>query len=173
VRVGDRHPVAAGLLALVGVSLAIGLIAGLGTFVGVKATGLGSTELEVDSTSGQSMFLPTPQKTAEAGGKPSPEDSPDETKSEPESQIKLDATQTQVNPMEPIDLTGTYPGGDGVFLQVQRLRDGKWQDFPVTLSVRGDTFATYVQTAQPGKTKFRVVDPESGATSNSVEVMIG
>ena len=58
------------------------------------------------------------------------------------------ASQTEVAPMEQIDLTGVYPGGEGAILQVQRFTSGSWQDFPVTVSVSDETFSTYVQTSQ-------------------------
>jgi len=71
-------------------------------------------------------------------------------------QISLSAGQTSVSPMERIDLTGTYQGGEGAVLQVQRLEGGSWSDFPVTVSVSDASFATYVQTGQAGKVKLRV-----------------
>ena len=70
--------------------------------------------------------------------------------------------------MEQIDLTGVYPGGEGAILQVQRFEGGKWADFPVPISVSDETFATYVQTSQPGVNRFRVIDTDNGATSNEV-----
>ena len=75
--------------------------------------------------------------------------------------------------MQQIDLTGAYPGGEGAILQVQRFENGAWSDFPVTMSVSGGTFATFVQTAQVGPNKFRVVDTDSGVMSNEVRVTIG
>ncbi len=75
--------------------------------------------------------------------------------------------------MEPIDLTGVYPGGEGAILQVQQFTDGKWDDFPVTTPVSDETFTTYIQTSQPGLNKFRVRDSKSGDTSNEVRVRIG
>jgi len=75
--------------------------------------------------------------------------------------------------MEQIDLTGVYPGGEGAILQVQRFTNGTWQDFPVTVSVSDETFATYVQTSQAGLTRFRVVDTDTERISNEVRVQIG
>ena len=92
---------------------------------------------------------------------------------EPDRVISLSAGQTAVGPMDQIDLTGVYPGGEGAILQVQRFEGGKWADFPVTISVSDETFATYVQTSQPGVNRFRVIDTADGATSNDVRVTIG
>ena len=75
--------------------------------------------------------------------------------------------------MEPIDLTGTYPGGEGAILQVQKFESGGWTDFPVTVSVAGETFSTFIQTGQLGNNRFRVVDSDTGKKSNEVRVRIG
>jgi hypothetical protein len=39
--------------------------------------------------------------------------------------------------------------------------------------VSGETFRTYVQSAQTGVNKFRVVDPANGETSNPIRVTVG
>ena len=75
--------------------------------------------------------------------------------------------------MQQIDLTGTYQAGEGAILQVQRFEDGAWVDFPVTVSVSGGTFATYVLTGRTGPNQFRVVDTDSEAVSNEVTVTVG
>ena len=75
--------------------------------------------------------------------------------------------------MQQIDLTGTYPGGEGAILQVQRLQGGAWADFPVTMSVSGGTFATYVATGQVGANQFRVVDTDTQVASNEITVTVG
>ena len=75
--------------------------------------------------------------------------------------------------MEPIDLTGSYVGGEGAILQVQQFEDGAWADFPVTVPVNGDSFTTYVQTGDTGLNRFRVVDSETGEESNEVRIQIG
>ena len=75
--------------------------------------------------------------------------------------------------MERIDLSGVYPSGEGAILQVERLVDGTWTEFPVTASVGGETFSTYVQTGQAGENKFRVRDTSTGELSNVVTVQIG
>ena len=89
------------------------------------------------------------------------------------SSISLSASQTAVGPMDQIDLTGTYPSGEGAILQVQRFEGGSWSDFPVTVSVSNQTFSTYVQTSQPGENRFRVVDTDTRRVSNEVKVSVG
>ena len=174
----ENRPVLTGLIALVGVAVAIGLLGGLAVLVGVKATGIGDTSSAGgDSGTPATFNLPLPSDTGTS--QPAPEDTGEpspgaETSSEaPAAGISLSATQQSVSPMQQIDLTGTYPGGEGAILQVQRFESGEWSDFPVTMSVSGGTFATYVQTSRVGPNRFRVVDTDSDVTSNEVTVTVG
>src|SRR5687768_162895 len=134
----ENRPVLTGLIALVGVAVAIGLLGGLAVMVGVKATGIGDTSSASDGNGTPSTFrLPRPSDTGSSAPAPeSPvEPSPGtETSEAPAEAISLAATQQSVSPMQQIDLTGTYPTGEGAILQVQRFENGAWQDFPVTMS---------------------------------------
>lgn len=186
----ERHPIAAGLLALLTVGLTVGLILGGAALAATKVLGVGEDEsANDDSSSGASLYLPQPSKTGAPDGPlitlaptdqgtgegddPStPDSEPTESESE-QSKISLSAGQTEVGPMEPIDLTGVYPGGEGAILQVQQFTGGKWDDFPVTTSVSNETFSTYIQTGQLGRNKFRMVDTKTGEISNEVRVTIG
>ena len=183
----EKHPVAAGLLALVGVGLVVGLIAGLAALAGTRMLGLGGENATAQTTSEESLFLPRPEKTTGPSGPlitlaPGATESPSKEPSEgqsskppkpPKKEISLSASQTDVAPMEQIDLTGVYPGGEGAILQVQRFTSGSWQAFPVTASVSDETFTTYVQTSQSGLNRFRVADTDTGLVSNDVRVNIG
>ncbi|MGH3362729.1 MAG: hypothetical protein ACRDOM_09770 [Nocardioides sp.] len=182
----ERHPVAAGLIALVGVGLVVGLFAGLAVFAGTRMLGLGGGDASAETTTQESLNLPKPQETKGSSGplitlapgetSSPPQDQPSEketTEASPKKQISLSASQNAVAPMEQIDLTGVYPGGEGAVLQVQRFTSGSWTDFPVTVSVSDETFSTYVQTSQSGPNRFRVVDTDSGRKSNEVKVTIG
>ncbi|MDZ5661011.1 hypothetical protein SFC79_04475 [Nocardioides sp. S-58] len=173
----ENRPVLTGLVALVAVAVAIGLLGGLAVMVGVKATGIGETSSASDDTSTPSTFnLPQPSDTTSSeptpeGTEPSP--STETTSEAPAEAISLTAAQQSVSPMQQIDLTGTYQAGEGAILQVQRMESGTWSDFPVTMSVSGGTFATYVQTSRVGPNKFRVVDTDSDVVSNEVTVTVG
>jgi len=184
----EKHPVAAGLLALVGVGLVVGLIVGLAALIGTRMVGLGGDQAAAESTSDQSLYLPKPEKTTGPSGplitlapgaseSPAAEPSSKGPSAKPpkpaKKEISLSASQNSVAPMEQIDLTGVYPGGEGAILQVQRFTSGSWQAFPVTVSVSDETFATYVQTSQSGVNRFRVADTDSGLVSNDVRVTIG
>lgn len=175
----EQRPVLTGLVALVAVALVIGVLGGLGVLAAVKAAGIGgSIDASEDSAASATFYLPKPTDTGT--GIPAPEESADpgagsETpESEaPATEISLSAAQTSVSPMQQIDLTGTYPTGEGAILQVQRFEDGAWQDFPVTMSVSGSTFATYVQTSRVGPNKFRAIDTDTDTVSNEVTVTVG
>lgn len=173
----DR-PVLMGLVALAAVALVIGLLGGAAMLVGVKALGLdgGSSDGSSEPGSGGSLYLPKPTDTPTAEPPPeTTEPAPDASESPetPAAAITLSAGQVSVSPMQQIDLTGTYPAGEGAILQVQRFENGEWSDFPVTASVSGQTFGTYVQTSQAGPNKFRVIDTDTQTTSNEVIVTVG
>ena len=174
----DQHrPVLTGLIALVGVAVVIGLLGGLAVMVGVKATGIGGTSTATDESATPSSFnLPKPSETPSSIPEPSDDVEPgtgEETSEAPATPISLSVTQQSVSPMQQIDLTGTYPGGEGAVLQVQRFEGGAWSDFPVTAPVSGGTFGTYVQTGNVGPNRFRVIDSDSEAISNEVTVTVG
>ncbi len=166
-----------GLLALVGVAAAVGVILGFGALMASKMLGLSGSEASSTSAAQESMYLPKPSITADAQSGPTrPKGSrkPSAEASESEDTgIVLAAAQTNVSPMGHIDLSGTYPGGDGAILTVQRLEAGSWEDFPVSTSVSAGAFSTYIQTGQPGVNRFRVFDSGNGTASNEIAVTVG
>ena len=185
----DEHPVAFGLLALVGVAVVVGIVAGIVALAGAKVAGLDSSSGSTTGSEEQaSLYLPKPEATSGdngplitlAPGRQSPQNQPsnqepgeEQSSKKPEGKgISLQVAAASVSPMDNIDLTGVYPGGEGAILQVQRFEGGAWRDFPVTASVSDETFATYVQTGQSGVNRFRVVDTDTGKASNEVKVTI-
>lgn len=181
-----EHPVVAGLAALVGVGLAVGLLLGLVAMVGASMAGVTGDAVTGEATGQESLYVPKPSKTEGPPGPlitlapgPSPEQqnataeqSPKNKKAKKKRQISLQAGQDSVGSMERIDLTGTYQRGEGSILQVQRLQNGTWEDFPVTAPVANQNFATYVQTGQTGKNTFRMRDSDTTTTSNPVTVTV-
>ncbi|MBS2936234.1 hypothetical protein KDN32_00580 [Nocardioides sp. J2M5] len=173
----ENRPVLTGLVALVGVAVVIGLLGGLAVLVGVKAAGIGE-DSGTSSGGGTPATFNLPRPTDTSTIVPTPTDTPSATETgtetpSPTQGISLTATQQSVSPMQQIPLTGTYQGGEGAILQVQRLEDGAWVDFPVTMSVSGGTFSTYLLTGRTGENKFRVIDTDTDATSNEVTVTVG
>ncbi|MBJ7358718.1 hypothetical protein [Nocardioides sp.] len=181
----EGHPVVAGLLALLGVGLAIGLLISGAALAGTSMLGLGESDDSGQASSDQTINVPKPEPTDPPTGplitlepKPSNEGNSAETEAppEPEDAISLSAAVTEVRPGEPIDLSGVYPGGEGATLVVQRLEDGKWVDFAggdVTASVTNETFSTYVITERTGLNTWRVRDNRTDEVSNEVRVQIG
>lgn len=184
---GESRPVLTGLVALVAVAVAVGLVMGGAALAATRVLGLDGSEETRRSSSDQSLYLPKPSDTAVpsgplitlpaqpgGSGTSSASESPEPTKSEkPKKQISLSAGQTSVSPMGRIDLTGVYPEGEGAVVQVQ-IFEGGWTDFAgVDAIVTNQTFATWIQTGRVGEQRFRVVDTETGAASNQVKVTVG
>jgi hypothetical protein len=185
VRLDEDRPVVTGLVALVAVAAAVGLIAAGVVVVGAHVLGLsggrGSTVLGGEA--GETMVVPEPRKTQPASG-PSitlgsnPTSSattqkPPPTIKKPKKRISLQAGETTVPPMGRIDLTGTYPGGEGAVLNVQKFSNGTWQDFySISATVTNGTFSTYIQTGTPGMNRFRVIDSDTKLASNEVRVRV-
>lgn len=175
----ERHPVVAGLLALVGVGVVVGIVMGLVAVVGSKVLGLGGADT-TSSSSQASLYLPPPQKTSAAndpqitlapGETETPSTAPSPTESAGPT-ISLAASTTQIRPMERFELTGVYEEGEGAILTVQRFEGGGWQDFPATGSVSGGTFQIPIETSRAGVNRFRVVDTASGLKSRDVRITV-
>jgi hypothetical protein len=180
----QERPVLTGLTALVAVAAVVGLLLGVVALVGTQILGLGGDKTTTGTaTGGDSLYLPAPQETSEdasgkitlAPGDPtsSSTQSPEATK-KPEREIKLSSGKTRVASFGQIDLSGSYPRGEGSILQVQRFENGKWVGFySVSVTVSGGSFSTFVQTSRSGANKFRVIDTDTDTTSNAVSVRVG
>lgn len=171
----ERNPVIAGLVALAAVAVVVGILGGLAAVMGARTLGLGGGDGSGSARSEQTMYVPEPTATNTIEG----EEEQEPTQSEPaqtqtsDQGISLTAAQTSVAPMQQIDLTGTYPGGDGAVLQVQRFEGGSWSNFPVTMTVSDQRFATYIMTGRSGENRFRVVDSDTQTASNEIKVTVG
>jgi hypothetical protein len=191
------RPLLVGIGALFGVAVLVGGVISLVALGAVTVSGLGSSEpttqaepsLHMPERTGgtaesddEGLTLadlnggedPRETETAEPQESQSPkkeQEKKEKKRKRPPSVISLSASPVEVNRMERIFLTGTYPGGEGASLQVQRM-EGSWTDFPTSTSVSGGTFSTYVMTGQSGPNKFRVVDSASGKKSNPVTVRV-
>jgi hypothetical protein len=184
VRTDEERPVIAGLTALIGVAVVVGLIAAGVVVVGAHMLGLGGGHASVlGNDAGATMMVPKPRKTRPASG-PSITLGSSPTSSstgrtaapkirKPKTRISLQSGETSVVPMGRIDLTGTYPGGEGAVLNVQKFSNGSWQDFySISATVTNGTFSTYIQTGTPGMNRFRVIDSDTHLASNEVRVQI-
>jgi hypothetical protein len=183
-------PVLTGLVALLAVSLTVGLVLAGVALVGSRVLGLSDdSDGSAGVTQRETAIIPRPSHTAGSGPQvtldtepPASEDTgvgpggteTSETKKpKPEKAITLQAGQTAVGNFQRIDLSGVYPGGEGAILQVQRFENGAWADFDATIPVSNETFTTYVQSAMVGVNKFRVIDNRTGDASNPITVTVG
>ncbi len=183
-----------GLVALVAVALGVGLILALVVLMGTKVLGIGGDDgsSTADSTARDSMYLPTPVETEESSGPlitlhtqdaddddESADGDPDEPSSEPtesespDGEISLQAQNPSVAGGERIYFSGTYPGGEGAILWVQRWQDGSWVDFPASVGVTNGTFSSYIFTGVSGVNRFRVIDRDDDTVSNEIRVQVG
>jgi hypothetical protein len=181
----DESPARALLFAvaaMAGVALLVGLAIGGVVLAAVGSGGSGAATGAVDDAP-QTMVIPeyTPTESADdEWDLPSVEPSPtpevdlgDAEKEGRADRITLFVAPQQVGPGERINFNGVYRGGEGATLQIQRKESGRWTDFPVSATVRGGSFSTWIQTSRTGQSQFRVFDPSLERASNVVSVTIG
>jgi hypothetical protein len=168
--------------AMAGVALVVGVILGLVVMAVVRLSGVGEASTAADQAP-ESLYLPSYQPTKspqdDGLGLPGPTTSPSRSPSTPPStptpspeRIELVVAPHDVAPGQRIDFRGVYEAGDGVSLQIQRKEDGVWSDFPVTTTVHGGTFDTWIETTHTGRTPYRVYDVAAGRASNVVVLTI-
>jgi len=166
---------------LVVVALLIGGVVSVVALGAAKVTGI--DDARPTATAKPSLYMPSGDPTVGLDSVPDPEGasgsdpsaSPSDAASDEPSKrrpISLQAFPQQVAASARINLTGVYRGGEGRRIQVQRFEKG-WSDFPVSASVSGGQFATYVTTGRAGVNRFRVLDKDSGKASNAVRVTVG
>ncbi len=169
--------------ALVAVALVIGAVVSAVALGAARVSGINDARPTASAT--PTLYMPSDEPTTTpepfpdpegptTSGDPSP--SPDEPSGPPKKRAKtisLQAFPQRVGPNGRINLTGVYQGGgEGARLQVQRF-ESKWVDFPVSTSVSGGVFKTYVYSGREGANRFRVVDTGTDRASNAVRVTIG
>ena len=180
------HALAVALGAMVAVALLVGLAVGGVALLVVKFAGVDGSAATAEEAP-ESLFIPKYRPTKAADDdlglpsyKPSPtpsfdlpSDGPSEEASPRAERITLFVAPQAVSPGERINFNGVYVDGEGVALQVQRKSGGAWSDFPVTATVRGGAFETWIMTSQTGRAEFRMYDEEANRVSNVVVVDIG
>jgi hypothetical protein len=172
------------LAAMLGVAIVVGLCVG-GAMVAVAQVG-GLTDKSSsggDAAAPASLYMPSYVPTKDAGQDgfdlPGPQDEPSalpssDVSAEPKGdKITLFVAPQNVSAGERINFNGVYTAGEGAQLQIQRKEGSGWSDFPVTASVRGGAFETWIKTSRTGVAKFRVFDKDANRGSNVVTVTIG
>jgi hypothetical protein len=87
--------------------------------------------------------------------------------------IQLEDLAESARTFEAVRIQGTYRGGAGTFLRVQRWEGGKWVDFPLpTKTDQSGQFITQAEFGQPGRYRLRVLDPDSGVKSRPFVLVI-
>lgn len=189
----DDRPVLVGVIALVGVSLVVGLIVALVIMGGTRVVGLsgdsggaaGGPEPTLtlppvtETEFGNTTLTLTPEQPDEGGeggeaaGEPTePASSTTTTTAAAEPEISLQVDTTSAGPMERIDVSGIYTGGDGAVISIQRFTDGSWNDIAANAAVSGELFSTYIALGRPGENRIRAYDSSADLASNEVVVTI-
>lgn len=186
----EKHPIIAGLIALVSVTAAVGVIVAVAGVLGshlVHPSAAGNSGTLGD---GASLYAPMPKPTkaasgplmtlsANPSGSSSASSSPSATSSsssaKPSKKISLSASVVSASAMQQFTISGTYPGGEGHIVRLQRKMPGSgWGTFGIPdMDVQGGQFSSSVQTGHTGQNLFRVKDVDTGLTSNTVRVTIG
>jgi hypothetical protein len=117
--------------------------------------------------------VPSVTATATATvSEPTSEPSNESTAGE-EPTIQLGNLADSARPFQTVRIEGTYRGGPDTFLQVHRGEGGEWLAFPLsTKTDKSGQFTAFVELGQPGRYRLRVVDPESGVTSETFVLVI-
>jgi len=169
-----------GLGALVAVALVVGGLISVAALGAANLAGVGSGGEAVPEE--PSLYIPPTASPSSAPAVPEsqppapslsakPKKAPPPKTRKPRSarpQIILSARPKTAATSARVYLTGRYRR-NGATLQVQRF-EGRWVDFPVSATVRGRGFETYVQSGQDGRNRFRVVDKRTGRSSPPVTV---
>jgi hypothetical protein len=175
------------LVAMVAMAVLVGGAVGLALVAATQMGGIGTGSAAAGTQTGEpaTLYMPPYKPTEDSGDEwnlPDPSAAPPSlpgaaeftAKAKPKrSGITLFVAPQQVSSGQRINFNGVYNGADGATLQVQRREGGSWSDFPVTASVRGGSFETWIQTSRTGSTKFRVFDTSADKASNVVTVRIG
>lgn len=182
-------PILAGLGALVGVAVVVGVLAGLVVMVGSRVVGLGgdsSASADGGGEGGASLYMPPLEETSEASGplhtlfstgspdesEASPTDTITKKKKPKKKPITLSASPATVSGSQELYLSGTYPNGEGATLNIEmKVGDAAWTEFTfVDANVSGRQFSTYVYTSQTGDIQWRMWDKAKNVRSNPVTI---
>ncbi len=178
-----QRTVMVGVGALAAAAVIIGVVVGIMAVGASRVTGIGESSSGPEAPA--SLVMPPYTKTPQVdepriseGAAPTgprvtalPLDPTDSPSSEV-GEITLYANPTKVSSGERINLNGLYLDGESVTLQVQRKEGDAWVDFDARTNVRNGAFETYIYTGRFGENVFRVFDPTTGRSSNSVSIQV-
>lgn len=175
-----RERIIGALGAVLAVALVIGGVIGVVAYGAARMAGLtgGDDTSSASPEAGPSSPSPSGHEST-ATASPSPQHQGDVEQARQKHkpvhhhahELTLVASPRQVHRMSRVQLSGTYSGHGGS-LVVQRREGGHWDRFPVTVSLRGGHFHTWVASGYPGRNLFRVVDPATGKSSAPVTITV-
>jgi hypothetical protein len=86
--------------------------------------------------------------------------------------ITIKSDKTTAKAWAKVSFTGKTTGiAKNTVVQVQRLENGKWVNFPATTKVTsGATYSVWVQSGRVGVNKFRVVAANTASAAASVTI---
>ena len=191
----ENRPVAAGVRALLLVAVVGAVVAAGAIAVAVKTSSIASDRAAFDAGATLSMpsFTSEPNQLQPVVLPPviatsTPTDDVTYNSDPSFSSQPLPSDQTGVFPINLqsgernvtilLDLSGTYPQGEGAVLQVQQLVKGAWVDFAPPgqtgqFVVGGGLFSGSIQPTGQGAEEFRVRNIGNADVSNSVAVNVG
>lgn len=151
-------------------ALAVGLVAVVASVTGWLVSEPASSDVAAVGTQGATPGG-SPSSTDQPGapdpGSPSPAAGDSSDSGPPEDPLQLQEPVSATKPFRTVRLEGTYRGGANTLLRVQRWEEGDWLAFPIpTKTDRTGRFTAYVELGQPGRYRLRVLDPDSGMTSD-------
>lgn len=86
--------------------------------------------------------------------------------------LVLNASSTVVRSGQAVTFSGTYAGRNGTVLQLQRLQDDIWYDYPNEITVDMGTYTTTASSTLAGTNSFRVYDQSGDEASNVVSILV-
>lgn len=182
----ENHALIVGLrIALVTLVVIVGIL--LAGKVLVAKLGLHGDSETNGFVGGPVPVSPIPEATATPSASPTDstvDDSPLPALSEPPAPtdippsepvppgLVLTISPTSVRSGQTFNISGTYAGRDGVQLQLQRLENGIWADYPNDITVTMGSYSTTAESTMAGTNSFRVYDQTADRWSNVVSVLV-
>ena len=193
----NDQPVAAGVRALLVVAVVGGIVAAGAVAVALKTSSIANDRAAFDS--GMTLSMPSfTQEPNQLQPVVLPQVTPSSTPTDPyadnassdssDPSVPLPSNQSGVFPINLqagernvtilLDLSGTYPQGEGAVLQVQQYVNGAWADFSPPgqtgqFVVGGGLFSGSIQPSGKGVEQFRVRNVSNSDVSNSISVDVG
>jgi hypothetical protein len=145
------------------------------TVVTSPAVATTSPSTNAASSSAPSSDVPSsnvPSSNVPKTNVPSTHVSPSQPPTTSRTLIRLSAESNVARPYQTLALTGRY-GKTNTLLRAQQYLGGRWVLFPLpTMTDGSGKFQTFVELAQRGPHRLRMVCPSTGARSNVVSVTV-